>query len=151
MVERSSVSTLQRWTIWLVFWFTMVYSVAYFSVVIGSCSPVRKSWAPSTPGSCLPAAALYWIPGGITIALDFIIMTIPIRLIWQLQMGRLKKVQASLHFIFGTAVVAMSIARLVSANLVLHEKDSRFVVMYGVLEINLGVRIYPSLHKWSCL
>jgi len=141
MVERSSVSALQRWTIWLVFCFTMFYLVAYFSVVVGSCSPVKKSWAPSTPGSCLPAAALYWIPGGITIALDIIVMAIPIRLIWQLQMGRLKRLQASLHFMFGIAVVAMSVARLVSANSVLHKKDSRFVVMYGVLEINLGVRI----------
>ena len=73
--------------------FTLLYSTAEFLVAILQCVPIRKVWEPTVAGFCVngPLAAI--IPGAINVATDFVIVLLPIPLIYKLHMQRRWKTQ----------------------------------------------------------
>lgn len=58
---------------------------------IFQCTPVRKGWLPQTPGHCLNANQ--WFLGSTisSVVIDFLIMLLPIPVLWSLHTGRARK------------------------------------------------------------
>ncbi|KAM5348910.1 hypothetical protein ACJ41O_008733 [Fusarium nematophilum] len=89
----------------------------YLFLIAFQCKPVDlawRRWYGEKTGSCLSRPALAWSQSGISIALDFWMLAIPLSQIRSLHLDWKKRVGAALMFVFGSFVTAMSIVRLKS-------------------------------------
>ena len=84
-----------------------MWGVAYFFVNLLLCNPPRKFWEPTVPGFCFKYGAPGLL-GGLTIeiGLDCIILALPIKMIYGLQMNRVKKVSVAMIFLVGALYVS---------------------------------------------
>lgn len=89
----------------LIFANTVFYGVAFF-VAIFDCTPRRRIWDENTPGHCLNNKTLYIFSAAFNIVSDSIMLTVPIYLIWTLQMSIRRKIGVSA--IFATGVLSAS-------------------------------------------
>jgi len=65
------------------------------------CNPVEKGWNPFIPGQCGPTSAL-WIGSAVpSVAIDLIILALPLPKIWGLQMSRGRKIGLTFVFLLG--------------------------------------------------
>ena len=66
-----------------------------------TCIPFRKLWEPTIPGGCIDLAKFYYglqIPNIVT---DAVILVMPLRVVWDLQMKRVQKVLLTGIFMLG--------------------------------------------------
>ncbi|RAH80408.1 integral membrane protein, partial [Aspergillus japonicus CBS 114.51] len=78
-----------------------------------TCMPFKKLWEPNLPGGCINLAQFYYglqIPNILT---DAIILVLPMKAVWNLQVPRSQKVMLSGIFLIGTTTLAFDIVRLV--------------------------------------
>ena len=74
----------------IVFMFT--HGLVFLLLVIFQCLPIDSIWNKTVDGKCLPiSAAIGFTGAGLSIAEDLIILLIPIRELWKLQMNTKKK------------------------------------------------------------
>lgn len=81
--------------------FVSGYSIAGFIGSAFQCVPLRKLWAPTAPGRCINLGALVTAVGVINIVTDFVILGLPMPLLWHLGVPRRKKVLLSIVFSVG--------------------------------------------------
>lgn len=102
---------------WIVIWFNLLYCIALVLVVILQC--VGK---PNVPrGECIDTFALLITASLINVLTDLVMLIIPFRSVWELQMPTRRKIGLSLVFAFGMLALASSVARL--GFQVVHAKD----------------------------
>lgn len=68
---------------------------------IWECVPREKIWNPSIPGHCIDISMLLNVSGIFNTVTDFIIVLLPVRAVWTLNMNLRKKVIVVLAFTFG--------------------------------------------------
>ncbi|KAE9366583.1 hypothetical protein N431DRAFT_495054 [Stipitochalara longipes BDJ] len=76
------------------------------------CTPVVKSWKPSTPGKCLSQSFLieYAIFGGAySAAMDFTLALLPWKVIWPLQLKRVEKVGIAVAMSMGVLILVNAV------------------------------------------
>lgn len=65
------------------------------------CSPIKKYWAPDVPGVCMDIKPMF-LAGDIPILiLDFVILLLPLPMLWKLQLPFQRKLLIFGVFIFG--------------------------------------------------
>lgn len=77
-----------------------IFYVIFFFIPIFLCSPRSKIWNPAVPGRCLNIDDLYIASAAFNMISDISMLSVPIYLIWNLQMSVRRKIGVSL--IFGT-------------------------------------------------
>ncbi|KAI1464126.1 uncharacterized protein F4812DRAFT_443469 [Daldinia caldariorum] len=95
----------------------IVMNILFYSVAVVvenvSCFPHKRIWDQLVPGSqCLNINAILIAGATINIILDFVILVLPQRVIWGLQMSRNKKIGVSLVFTIGLFACASAVSRL---------------------------------------
>ncbi|CAD6591391.1 MAG: hypothetical protein ASARMPREDX12_005148 [Alectoria sarmentosa] len=85
-----------------------VFYLAFFFVPIFQCSPRTKIWTPEEPGRCLDVDALYLASASFNVVSDIAMLSIPIYLIWNLQMSAQRKIGVSAIFATGAFFKAFS-------------------------------------------
>jgi hypothetical protein len=101
--------------LWSTAIFTFLWGFAYVIVAIFQCRPVSyfwKRWDGLHEGQCLNINAITLSNAGMSIALDFWSLGIPLWQLRKLQMHWKQKVSVSLMFGVGTFVTVVSILRL---------------------------------------
>ncbi|TGJ83284.1 hypothetical protein E0Z10_g5503 [Xylaria hypoxylon] len=83
------------------FWIAAFFSDAFF------CIPPQKAWLPDTPGHCGDASTIYIVLASTDLAIDIIVIALPMPILWGLQLAMAKKV--SLTFIFGLGFIIIII------------------------------------------
>ncbi|KAH7114901.1 hypothetical protein EDB81DRAFT_873423 [Dactylonectria macrodidyma] len=104
---------------------TVAFLVTFMIQALVTCRPVShfwNRWDGEREGHCLNINAGTWSHSAISIALSIWILAIPLHQIGGLQLGRKKKVGASLMFSVGIFDIVVSILRL--SELVKHPADS---------------------------
>ncbi|KAL4781101.1 hypothetical protein BJX76DRAFT_363881 [Aspergillus varians] len=79
-----------------------------------TCIPFRKLWEPSLPGGCIDLAKFYYglqIPNIVT---DAVILVMPLRIVWNLQIPKLQKVLLTGIFMLGLLTLIFDIIRLIT-------------------------------------
>ncbi|RAK99578.1 uncharacterized protein BO80DRAFT_119173 [Aspergillus ibericus CBS 121593] len=79
-----------------------------------TCIPLQKLWDPSIPGGCINLAKFYYglqIPNIVT---DAVILVLPMKHVWELQVPRSQKVMLTGIFLLGALTLAFDIVRLVT-------------------------------------
>lgn len=80
-----------------------IFYVLFFIIPIFLCSPRLKIWNPDAPGHCLKASILYLAPAVFNMISDIAMLSVPVYLIWSLQMSLRRKVGVSA--LFGTGLL----------------------------------------------
>lgn len=71
--------------------FLIVLTIAGFFGSIFSCKPVAKRWTPNMKGSCIYLPHLAVTSCVLNIITDFLILILPMRPVWQLQLATKQK------------------------------------------------------------
>lgn len=101
------------WLTHLLMWTnTLFYSIAFF-LAIFACRPRHKIWSPEVPGQCFDSKSLYITSATFNTVSDLLVLSVPIHMIWKLQMGTKRKLGVSA--IFGTG--ALYVARMMKHRL----------------------------------
>ena len=82
-------------------WLNSIFYTVYFFIPFFSCTPRSKIWAPDTLGVCLQINVLYYASAIFNVISEFLMLTVPIFLIWNLQMSVRRKVGISAIFLTG--------------------------------------------------
>lgn len=79
----------------------IAFGVGVFLSTFLACRPFEKIWEPTIPGHCSSYLASGLATSIINVVIDFIIITLPIPMIWSLQMARGRKIAISIMFGMG--------------------------------------------------
>lgn len=110
-------------------------------ILLFQCKPVQKSWYPTTRGKCLPNDATFYGLAAVTIFFDVIIFFLPIPLLLKLNINAKKKIVLVCVFLLGLLTTACSIMRMVQITTIAKTGNSTMLVLWGVVELNVGVSI----------
>ncbi|KFY36023.1 hypothetical protein V494_05383 [Pseudogymnoascus sp. VKM F-4513 (FW-928)] len=124
----------------------MAYGIESVTIGIFTCTPVRAYWDLKIQASsrCLPQDKVYYANGGLNIATDLIIATLPIYSVWKLQIDIRQKIALMVVLALGWFVCFVSILRL-QALVVLyrHPEDTTWyspeTAYWSCIEVNVGI------------
>lgn len=94
-----------RRMLWGTVVFTVVFGILFVFLAIFQCSPTRhfwEGWDGEHEGKCLDMSAIAWSNAGISIALDFWMLAIPLAQLRTLNLHWKKKIGVGLMFGVGT-------------------------------------------------
>lgn len=78
-----------------------IFYIIFFFVPVFLCFPRSKIWIPDEPGRCLNINALYLASAVFNMLSDIAMLSVPVYLIWHLQMSTRRKVGVSAIFLTG--------------------------------------------------
>lgn len=107
---------LNKW-IWIAVAFQSAFTVAFALVTIFQCTPVAyvwQSWSGEYTGKCINVNAASWSMAAIGIAFEIVVLSLPIRELWKLNLSLSKKLYTIAMFSLGFVVTLISILRLQS-------------------------------------
>ena len=96
-----AVNRTFRYLTWLTMFFVCGYLFANLWTQIFGCSPRSKYWDPDTPGHCINYTKAGLAYGSMNILSDLLIFTLPLPIIWRLELSRNQKIGVSLIFMSG--------------------------------------------------
>ncbi|KAJ4116170.1 hypothetical protein NW768_011143 [Fusarium equiseti] len=108
------VQSVQR-IIWGTIGLNALSMVAFVILAITQCQPVSyfwTGWDKEHTGHCIGTNPLAWALAGVSIAMDFWVLAIPVFQLLRLQMKWQRKLAVALMFLVGTFVSVVSIIRL---------------------------------------
>ena len=110
-------SRLFNTALWLVHAANLSWLIGIYLGIIFACNPPAKNWYPSIPGTCTPASSL-WLGCTIpSVAVDLMILLLPLPKIWNLRANRRRKLAIGVVFILGyRQVLTISFKVVESAN-----------------------------------
>lgn len=150
--------SVQRGVLWWVTILLMavngIFYIIFFFVPIFLCSPRAKIWNQDMPGRCLQPKILYLASAIFNMVSDIAMLSVPIYLIWNLQMSVQRKIGLSL--IFGTGSLLVLFPSKHSMNALIR---GRRACLSSVLRLVFTVNLirsedYTYIHvqtlMWAC-
>jgi len=116
------------------FWFGAFFATAFF------CTPPQKEWYPNTPGHCGDSDKLYAACASTDLAIDVIVIMLPMPVLWSLQLRTARKIALTFVFGLGFAIIAITSVRI-KIMLELDEADPT----YSASRMGLFSAIVPLL------
>jgi len=138
-ILKTSQKPRYRALVWTVMIACIIGHVAGALILIFQCSPVRKSWYPLTPGTCLPNDATFYGLAAVSIFFDVFIFFLPIPLLLSLNIDAKKKVVLCGVFLLGLLTTVCSILRMYQITTIAKTGNSTMLVLWGVIELNIGI------------
>lgn len=90
-----------KYALWLVHAMNVAWLLGILLGVTFMCNPIRKAWDTGLPGTCVNTGQL-WTGSGVTsLAIDVIILIMPLPILWKLQLKTIRRIQISGVFICG--------------------------------------------------
>ncbi|PYH48753.1 uncharacterized protein BP01DRAFT_332721 [Aspergillus saccharolyticus JOP 1030-1] len=118
--------TVKAWvyTLSLVGFVVVGYTIALTVVLIFPCHPIEKNWNPLIlEGSCINRNGAYLATAATNTISDIILLLIPVRVVSKLQMPLMEKLGAFLMFGIGSLTIIMSIVRLATLWPLINSQD----------------------------
>ncbi|KAF2091036.1 hypothetical protein K490DRAFT_19978, partial [Saccharata proteae CBS 121410] len=149
--------TIAPWQTWLVRTLALInilYSIAYFFVLLFQCSPVSYYWTRARqyagevgpPGTCIPSAAVLGVTyghSGIAIASDWTLNTLPLFIIGKSGLNIRTKVSVLLLLGMGLVASIGSIVRCTTIWTIQRNADfthtSAPIAIWSCVEISIGI------------
>ena len=91
---------------------TFGYMISVILAQLLPCRPVRKYWAPLTPGTCIDTNPLYLANSIINTTIDLVVLVLPIPMIVKLQVNRRTKLVLAGIFSLCSGTVVVSALRI---------------------------------------
>ncbi|KAI6511426.1 hypothetical protein MCOR12_009299, partial [Pyricularia oryzae] len=146
-----------RYIVWILFGFTVGYSVASAIVNVFSCDPVEASWRIeyATTARCINRGHFYYTQAALGILTDIATVVTPLPMLKTLRLPMRQKVGAGLVLTVGAFVCIISIVRFKTLfdladddNLT---RDTKPALLLCVLELNFSIigGNFPTLRPFS--
>lgn len=90
------------------------YSLALVIVALVQCIPLSKTWNPIEHGICIDTKPAYTTTAVMNVLTDIFILSLPVKIVWRLQMKTTRKVQVIGLFLLGGVVCIFGIIRSVA-------------------------------------
>ncbi|KAF3031326.1 hypothetical protein E8E12_001468 [Didymella heteroderae] len=147
--------------LWALIGFVVIYTIGAWLTFFLRCRPMGAFWDPGLGGTCYPMElfkSFAMANTGFNIGTDVLSATLPIPIIWSLQMSQRTKVYIIGILSLGYLAVAMGIAKTVFQLTLVTNKDRTFessVQFWGFLQLNVGIiaatapTLRPLLRKSS--
>ncbi|KAJ5555276.1 hypothetical protein N7461_003746 [Penicillium sp. DV-2018c] len=103
-----------RWALGVSGFLVIGYFIACVTVSIAGCSPVAKFWHTSLPGHCIDEVAFFRWNGVANMFLDFLVLLLPLPMVWRVNTTRRQKWILTGIFLLGGFVCVVSIIRVVN-------------------------------------
>ncbi|PVI00619.1 hypothetical protein DM02DRAFT_526568, partial [Periconia macrospinosa] len=81
--------------------FSSIYYIIITLLKIFICTPIPKIWVHNLPGKCLNSNAIFIADCVIFLVTDFVILSLPLPVIWGLQMPVRHKINSSFALVIG--------------------------------------------------
>lgn len=91
--------------------FINCWLIAMIFVTVFQCTPVSFFWNKNQPGRCINVTASYMSTAAINAVTDFVIVVMPLPLIWKLKLPNDRKAGLCGIFVLGSIVIVASIVR----------------------------------------
>lgn len=83
------------------------YGISFFFMFLTNCRPVSHSWAPKPGGHCKSVTVEEITSVSVNMVIDTLIVILPMRPLWKLQMATRKKIGLSILFGLGILYVCL--------------------------------------------
>ncbi|KAI1413018.1 hypothetical protein F5Y13DRAFT_199502 [Hypoxylon sp. FL1857] len=146
-----------RWACRFMLTCIIMYCIASVTVTIFQCTPVTKAFDKSLEGTCVSNGKFWYANAGFSIATDVIILTIPMPLVYALQIPKVQKAALMMVFALGVFVVITSCLRVTTIDLQATTPDPTYDIastMWTIIEMNVAIvcaclpQIRPLIVKW---
>ncbi|KAH9890283.1 hypothetical protein F4778DRAFT_796552 [Xylariomycetidae sp. FL2044] len=141
------------WICWgLILFNFLVYASAITALNL-FCIPQEKIWNRWVEGHCVDRRAIDTVPAAFNIFSDLIILILPQRVIWTLQMKRIRKIGVSAIFSFGIVGCACAVGRFQSTITLHYHEDLTYEasssLMWCIAESTCALMIFcaPTFPK----
>lgn len=81
--------------------FVVMQALAFFFLFAFQCRPVRRIWHLGMGGVCLRTGTLYMTQASLSVPTDFLILLLPLPMVWRLQVTLRRKWALTCVFIIG--------------------------------------------------
>ncbi|PYH42555.1 uncharacterized protein BP01DRAFT_425573 [Aspergillus saccharolyticus JOP 1030-1] len=106
-----------RWSTIVIMVIVVLYLIASLLTITLLCRPIRANWDVTVAKTCGNVTQTEYASAGFNLAVDLLIVTLPMPIIWQLQMPKEKKVGVTVAFLFGLVTAGVNIARIMQTKL----------------------------------
>lgn len=89
------------WVSWIMIGVQVAFGVAVIIALNLACIPTRKKWQFWVPGKCINAHTIETVSATFQLASDCLVLVLPQKVIWDLQMSMKKKLGVSIIFSLG--------------------------------------------------
>jgi hypothetical protein len=89
------------WGSWIILAINLVFYVSAAFILLLACKPFSKLYNPFLKGTCYDPSKLFVAAGPINLAVDVMILLLPCKIIWELQIPTKKKLGLAATFAFG--------------------------------------------------
>lgn len=119
------------------------YYTAALLATIFECTPVRKSWEKTVPGTCIDTVTFFFVNAGFNIATDVAIMLLPVPIIKALHLPMRQRIILCFVFAVGTIATATSIVRIFALNVSIQSTDPSWEIgqssLWSAAEMNTAI------------
>ncbi|KAK5695782.1 hypothetical protein LTR97_008202 [Elasticomyces elasticus] len=137
-----------RQVLYVVIALVVINQLIYTFLLSFACRPIvsytlcqAKQWNPALPGTCINQLPTYFGLGGSSLGFDVLIILLPFPILWRLQLDVQKKVALGALFALGFFVSIIQIIRIRTISKLQNYTDSEPIIIWSIVEINLGVFI----------
>ncbi|KEY71201.1 hypothetical protein S7711_02312 [Stachybotrys chartarum IBT 7711] len=101
--------------LWVIHFLNIGWLIGMIFATTFVCDPVAKVWNPFLSGDCVPQASL-WIGNAMSsVAIDLLILLLPLPRVWALRVTRLTRLGITIVLGFGYGVILVFIGRSIAA------------------------------------
>ncbi|KAF4629745.1 hypothetical protein G7Y89_g8399 [Cudoniella acicularis] len=107
-------STWFRYSLWAAQAMVFAWWIGIMLGTVFMCHPISKGWLPLGDGYCNDISQL-WIGSAVpSVAVDLIILLLPLPMLFKLQMSRIRRILVVGIFVCGYSIIVISVGRLVT-------------------------------------
>lgn len=128
--------------------FVVCLTITCIIVSVFQCVPIHAFWdtlagklAPELGGRCIDVELYFLISGSLNAATDFVLLALPIPILWRLRTSQPQKLILTGIFTVGLAVCAVSVTRLI----MLHQYGKREDITWYYVPIAIWTAAEPSI------
>ncbi len=93
---------IKYWLTWVLIFANSAFYLLFFFIPIFACSPREKIWNKSVQGHCLDVNVLYLASACFNMISDIAMLSVPIYMVWHLQISTQRKLGISAIFSTGS-------------------------------------------------
>ena len=90
-----------RYALWISAFLVLGYWTAMTILAFLGCTPFARNWNKAIPGSCVNLVAFFRWNGISNLLIDFLILLLPLPMVWRLNVGTRQKLELSGIFLLG--------------------------------------------------
>lgn len=131
-----------RYSCWGLLTAVAMYCTASILVTIFQCRPMIRAFDKDRPGTCIDTAKFWFANAGFSIATDFIVLLLPMPLVWKLGIPIVQKIALMAVFAIGIFATITSCLRVTTLDIFAKSPDNTYNVanvMWTIVEPNVAI------------